>query len=361
MWSPLGAGHQPRWVALVQFIAVGTGLALGALARPDALPVLAVAALLQCGVSLLGWRGLGGPLAYVAAVSVVVLAAVIDPVLRELLYLGGVPYVHLGMALATYSLIRRATAPSQLSVGAALLVTSALLVALASTGQGAPLAMALLASTVPVLVGALVATSSQLRLARQDRLERSWATGSAQPAGAAPGSTQSSDAAPESTQRAGAAAALAQVLLLTEAQNTSTEARTAAWAEELRRIAWRGLRAETGMDRVHLELRVDDSSREHPENSSPEDPGGAPLGLGEAPPGPGDAPPGPGTDPSAPELSDRERELAHLLTAGASNAQIARELYLSEATIKGHVSRMMRRFDCDNRTQLALLATRWSL
>lgn len=351
MWSPLGAGHQPRWVALVQFIAVGTGLALGALARPDALPVLAVAALLQCGASLLGWRGLGGPLAYVAAVSVVVLAAVIDPVLRELLYLGGVPYVHLGMALATYSLIRRATAPSQLSVGAALLVTSALLVALASRGQGAPLAMALLASTVPVLVGALVATSSQLRLARQDRLERSGATGSAQPAGAAA----------ESAQPEGAAAALAQVLLLTEAQNTSTEARTAAWAAELRRIAWRGLRAETGTDRVHLELRVDDSSREHPENSSPEDPGGAPLGLGEAPPGPGDAPPGPGTDPSAPELSDRERELARLLTAGASNAQIARELYLSEATIKGHVSRMMRRFDCDNRTQLALLATRWPL
>lgn len=368
MSSPLDAGHQPRWVVLVQFIAVGTGLALGALIRPDALPALAMAALLQSGASLLGWRGIGGPLTYVVAMTVVVLAAVIDPVLRELLYLGGVPYVHLGMALATYSLIRRATAPSQLSVGATLLLTSALLVALASRTQGAPLAMALLASTVPVLAGALVATASQLRLARQDRLQQTKAVEQAPSAGATPGSTRSAGVTPEPTPPPSAAAALAQVILLTESLDASFPgARTAAWAEELRRIAGRGLRAETGTGRVHLEVRLDGGSHGRSETSSPEDPGGAHPGPSKKPPQRGEASPGlvgtpePKADPSVPELSDREREIARQLTTGASNAQIARELYLSEATIKGHVSRMMRRFDCDNRTQLALLATRWPL
>src|SRR5699024_3232071 len=76
-------------------------------------------------------------------------------------------------------------------------------------------------------------------------------------------------------------------------------------------------------------------------------------------PGGAHEPNDPGEPPS--ELTDREREIVRLLRTGASNAAIARDLYLSEATIKGHVSRLMRRHDCGNRTQLALLATRWSL
>ena len=47
------------------------------------------------------------------------------------------------------------------------------------------------------------------------------------------------------------------------------------------------------------------------------------------------------------------------MSTGASNAAIARSLYLSEATVKQYVSRLMRRFDRENRTQLALMAARW--
>ena len=44
------------------------------------------------------------------------------------------------------------------------------------------------------------------------------------------------------------------------------------------------------------------------------------------------------------------------LGEGLSNAQIAGRLYLSEATIKGYVSRMLDKLECANRTQVGLLA-----
>ena len=44
------------------------------------------------------------------------------------------------------------------------------------------------------------------------------------------------------------------------------------------------------------------------------------------------------------------------LGEGLSNAQIAQRLFLSEATIKGYVSRMLVKLDCANRTQAGLLA-----
>ena len=44
------------------------------------------------------------------------------------------------------------------------------------------------------------------------------------------------------------------------------------------------------------------------------------------------------------------------LGAGLSNAQIAHRLYLSEATVKGYVSRMLVKLECANRTQAGLLA-----
>jgi DNA-binding NarL/FixJ family response regulator len=44
------------------------------------------------------------------------------------------------------------------------------------------------------------------------------------------------------------------------------------------------------------------------------------------------------------------------LGEGLSNVQIAARLYLSEATIKGYVSRMLVKLECANRTQAALLA-----
>jgi DNA-binding NarL/FixJ family response regulator len=56
------------------------------------------------------------------------------------------------------------------------------------------------------------------------------------------------------------------------------------------------------------------------------------------------------------QLSDREREVALAVGRGMSNAQIAGELYMSVATVKAHVSRVLTKLDLDNRVQVALLA-----
>lgn len=55
-------------------------------------------------------------------------------------------------------------------------------------------------------------------------------------------------------------------------------------------------------------------------------------------------------------LTERELEVLAGLGAGLSNAQIAARLYLSDATVKGYVSRMLVKLDCANRTQASLLA-----
>jgi DNA-binding NarL/FixJ family response regulator len=55
-------------------------------------------------------------------------------------------------------------------------------------------------------------------------------------------------------------------------------------------------------------------------------------------------------------LTEREAEVLACLGAGMSNAQIAGRLYLSEATVKGYVSRMLDKLGCANRTQAGLIA-----
>ncbi|CAM3713186.1 MULTISPECIES: response regulator [Tsukamurella] len=55
-------------------------------------------------------------------------------------------------------------------------------------------------------------------------------------------------------------------------------------------------------------------------------------------------------------LTDREREVFLGVAAGSSNAQIGRELFMSEATVKTHVSRLLDKLDAANRVQLAILA-----
>ena len=55
-------------------------------------------------------------------------------------------------------------------------------------------------------------------------------------------------------------------------------------------------------------------------------------------------------------LTDREREVFGAVAAGGSNAQIGRELFMSEATVKTHVSRLLDKLDAANRVQLAILA-----
>ena len=55
-------------------------------------------------------------------------------------------------------------------------------------------------------------------------------------------------------------------------------------------------------------------------------------------------------------LTDREAHVLACLGEGLSNAQIAARLYLSEARVKGYVSRMLDRLGCANRAQSGLLA-----
>ncbi|MEV7289242.1 response regulator transcription factor [Streptomyces sp. NPDC093252] len=55
-------------------------------------------------------------------------------------------------------------------------------------------------------------------------------------------------------------------------------------------------------------------------------------------------------------LNDREREVAVAVGRGLSNAEIAGELYMSVATVKTHVSRVLAKLGLNNRVQIALLA-----
>jgi DNA-binding NarL/FixJ family response regulator len=55
-------------------------------------------------------------------------------------------------------------------------------------------------------------------------------------------------------------------------------------------------------------------------------------------------------------LTDREREVALAVAEGKSNAEIAATLYMSVATVKAHVSRLLTKLELNNRVQIALLA-----
>ncbi|HAP77443.1 MAG TPA: DNA-binding response regulator, partial [Acidimicrobiaceae bacterium] len=54
-------------------------------------------------------------------------------------------------------------------------------------------------------------------------------------------------------------------------------------------------------------------------------------------------------------LTEREREVASAVASGASNAEIAAALFMSEATVKAHVSRLLTKLDVANRVQIAIL------
>jgi DNA-binding NarL/FixJ family response regulator len=69
------------------------------------------------------------------------------------------------------------------------------------------------------------------------------------------------------------------------------------------------------------------------------------------------ATPGAGGSLVAPAaLTMREREVLRLVAAGATNREIAKRLYLSEGTVKNHVSHILSRLGLRDRTQAALYA-----
>ena len=55
-------------------------------------------------------------------------------------------------------------------------------------------------------------------------------------------------------------------------------------------------------------------------------------------------------------LSEREGGVARLVARGCSNAEIAAELFLSEATVKTYVSRLLTKLDLRDRVQIAVWA-----
>ncbi|MFW5992204.1 MAG: response regulator transcription factor, partial [Halanaerobiaceae bacterium] len=55
------------------------------------------------------------------------------------------------------------------------------------------------------------------------------------------------------------------------------------------------------------------------------------------------------------ELSARENEVLGLLARGMSNRAIAGELYISEKTVKNHVSNILRKLSVNDRTQAVIV------
>ncbi|MCX5358447.1 response regulator transcription factor [Streptomyces sp. NBC_00124] len=58
----------------------------------------------------------------------------------------------------------------------------------------------------------------------------------------------------------------------------------------------------------------------------------------------------------APALSPREIDILRLVARGRTNREIAAQLYLSEGTVKNHISRILSRLALRDRTQAALRA-----
>lgn len=61
--------------------------------------------------------------------------------------------------------------------------------------------------------------------------------------------------------------------------------------------------------------------------------------------------------PEIAALSPREREVLQLIARGLNNREIAQTLYISERTVKNHISNILSRLGVRDRTQAALLAS----
>ncbi|MBD2446051.1 response regulator transcription factor [Nostoc sp. FACHB-152] len=60
--------------------------------------------------------------------------------------------------------------------------------------------------------------------------------------------------------------------------------------------------------------------------------------------------------PNLAELTPREKQVLKLIATGASNREIAQTLYISEGTVKNHVTNILNRLNLRDRTQAAIIA-----
>jgi len=61
--------------------------------------------------------------------------------------------------------------------------------------------------------------------------------------------------------------------------------------------------------------------------------------------------------PGFAELTTREKQVLRLIATGASNREISQQLYISEGTVKNHVTNILGRLNLRDRTQAAIFAT----
>lgn len=59
-------------------------------------------------------------------------------------------------------------------------------------------------------------------------------------------------------------------------------------------------------------------------------------------------------DPRTDLLTDREKDICRLIAEGKNNKEIADELFLSQGTVKNHITRVLIKLDLRDRTQLAV-------
>jgi DNA-binding CsgD family transcriptional regulator len=89
-------------------------------------------------------------------------------------------------------------------------------------------------------------------------------------------------------------------------------------------------------------------------------PGANGLDAG-APAAKGGEPPAPAQPPLAGQLTPREREVGVLIASGLTNAQIARQLVVTNGTVANHVAHILSKLGCRNRAQVAVWFVRAQL